>query len=203
MGLNLLELRPDDAGERNRESQPVAQSVASTSQVTSRECTDGHRQEPVVLLEPMKTSLLGIVMVVPFVLGLNASAQGQGALQRPTEWEAHPPLHARPDASTSAVGNAPLQIRHAYGIDRLANSGARQVIAIVDACGSPTVQNDLNVFSDKFGLPRTTVQIVGAKSKQPNAGWALETSLDVQWAHALAPSATSCWRWLVRRASPI
>ena len=139
----------------------------------------------------MKVSIIGnAIMVVPFVLALSALAQDRGAIQRPTEWAAHPPLHARPDASPAPVGYVPLQIRHAYGIDQLANGGAGQTIAIVDAYGSPTVQNDLNVFSDKFGLPRTTVLIVGANSRQKNAGWALETSLDVQWAHALAPRAT-------------
>jgi subtilase family serine protease len=105
--------------------------------------------------------------------------------------EAHPHFHVRPDASLSPVGYLPAQICHAYGLYHLTNGGAGQVIAIVDAYGSPTIQNDLNVFCNQFGLPTTTVQIVygGARPRKSDAGWALETSLDVEWAHALAPKA--------------
>jgi len=105
--------------------------------------------------------------------------------------ETRPHLHFHPNASTAPVGYVPAQIRHAYGLDLLTNGGAGQVIGIVDAYGSPTLQNDLNVFSGKFGLPTNAVQIVYASSKPSttDSGWALETSLDVEWAHALAPKA--------------
>ncbi len=104
--------------------------------------------------------------------------------------EARPPLHIHPMASTSPVGYVPFQIRHAYGLDQMTNGGAGQVIAIVDAYGSPTIQNDLNVFSTRFGIPTTTIQIITPSGKLGvDAGWALETSLDVEWAHALAPKA--------------
>jgi len=128
----------------------------------------------------------GILIVL---VAFSTTAQDLG--QRPGDNEAHPPLHVRPDASTAPVGYVPLQIRHAYGIDLLPNGGAGQVIAIVDAYGSPTAQNDLNVFSDQFGIPRTTLQIIysGSRVKKTDAGWALETSLDVQWAHAVTPNA--------------
>ncbi len=109
----------------------------------------------------------------------------------PLDWQANPPLHVRPMASTSPVGYVPSQIRHAYGLDQLTNGGAGQVIAIVDAYGSPTIQNDLNVFCAQFGLPNTTIQIIvpSGRPMKTDAGWALETSLDVEWAHALAPNA--------------
>ena len=105
--------------------------------------------------------------------------------------EARPPLHIHPMASTSPVGYVPFQIRHAYGLDQMTNGGTGQVIAIVDAYGSPTIQKDLNTFCAKFGLPTTTIQIISPSNKplSVNAGWALETSLDVEWAHALAPKA--------------
>ena len=77
-------------------------------------------------------------------------------------------------------------------------AGTGQQIAIVDAYGSPTVQSDLNTFDAAFGLPDTTINIVypgGSPTVNPlknatQAGWAEETSLDVQTAHALAPGAT-------------
>lgn len=127
-------------------------------------------------------------------VGGSALAQGnlgQPLPNRPLDGEAHPPFHVRPDASTAPIGYVPLQVAQAYGLDLQANDGTGQVIALVEAYGSPTIQNDLNVFSRQFGLPAATVQIVyaGAKPRNGNAGWALETSLDVEWAHALAPKA--------------
>jgi subtilase family serine protease len=99
---------------------------------------------------------------------------------------------ARPYAFTGPVGYAPAQVRHAYGLDQLPNGGAGQVVGVVVAYGSPTMQNDLNVFCNQFGLPRTTLQVVYGTRKpvKSDAGWALETSMDVQWVHAVAPNAT-------------
>ena len=71
-------------------------------------------------------------IVAAVVICLNSLAQDQ------EERQAHPHFHVKPDASTSPVGYVPLQIRHAYGLDLLTNGGAGQVIAIVDAYGSPT-----------------------------------------------------------------
>jgi subtilase family serine protease len=94
----------------------------------------------------------------------------------------------------------PADIYAAYGVDALhaeGTTGSGQTIVIVDAYGSPTVQQDLDRFSDTFSLPRTTVEIIYPDGKPPfnnsvkgsPAGWAFETSLDVQWAHAIAPNA--------------
>ena len=140
----------------------------------------------------MRHSLTAVIALSTAVaLAPCAFAQGQGALNRPTNWEAHPPLHVRPNASVSPVGYVPSQIRRAYGVDLLAAGGAGQTIAIVDAYGSPTAQSDLNKFSSQFGLAPTTITVVygGQKPHKSDAGWALETSLDLQWAHAIAPNA--------------
>jgi subtilase family serine protease len=94
----------------------------------------------------------------------------------------------------------PADIYAAYGVDALhaeGTTGTGETIVIVDSYGSPTVQADLDRFSDTFGLPRTTVQIIypngtptfnNSVNGSP-VGWAEETSLDVQWAHAIAPDA--------------
>jgi subtilase family serine protease len=70
-------------------------------------------------------------------------------------------------------------------------SGANQKIGIVTAYGSSTIQKDLNTFCTTFGLPATQIQIVYPQGQptQTDAGWKLETSLDVEWAHAIAPGA--------------
>ena len=106
----------------------------------------------------------------------------------------HPPLHKvaiTPFATSGPTGYTPQQMRHAYGFDRLGATGAGQIIAIVDAYGSPTIQSDLNTFCAAFGIPSTTVQVYNPQGQTTtDTGWAGETSLDVEWAHAIAPDAT-------------
>jgi subtilase family serine protease len=69
--------------------------------------------------------------------------------------------------------------------------GAGTTIAIVDAYYDPTVANDLNVFSTRYNLtPVNFVEHKMSSSIPTDGGWALEISLDVQWAHAIAPNAT-------------
>lgn len=100
-----------------------------------------------------------------------------------------------PNPPSSAF--TPSQIRHAYGFDQITNQGAGQVIGIVDAYDDPNVQSDLAVFSKHYNLPACTVanncfREVYENGRRPaaNANWSLEISLDVQWAHAIAPQAT-------------
>ena len=85
---------------------------------------------------------------------------------------------------------SPQQVLQAYGLNQLqaaGDLGQGQTIAIVDAYGSPTLQSDLNSFCSYYGLPSTTVTVLGTGGN--NTGWAQETSLDVEWAHAVAPDA--------------
>lgn len=72
-------------------------------------------------------------------------------------------------------------------------SGGSKVIAIVDAFDDPNAATDLAIFSSQFGLPAANFSKVfasGVKPPQdPSGGWELEESLDIEWAHAMAPSA--------------
>ena len=72
-------------------------------------------------------------------------------------------------------------------------SGGSKVIAIVDAFDDPNAATDLAIFSSQFGLPAANFSKVfasGVKPPQdPTGGWELEASLDIEWAHAMAPSA--------------
>jgi len=74
--------------------------------------------------------------------------------------------------------------------------GGGGAIAIVDAYDNPAALADLEAFSAQFGLaPLTNNQfsVVYAAGTEPaldpSGGWELEESLDVQWAHAMAPNA--------------
>ena len=94
----------------------------------------------------------------------------------------------------------PTQIQQAYGFNQINfgsvhGDGTGQTIAIVDAYDDPNIQADLNAFSAQFGLPSTTVTRVSQNgstslpSSDSSGGWELEESLDVEWAHAIAPGA--------------
>lgn len=100
--------------------------------------------------------------------------------------------------NTTISGYTPAQIRHAYGFDQVtfgsvAGNGAGPTIAIIDAYGDPNIASDLHTFDTTFGLPDPTFvkvnQTGGTRYPNTNAGWALETALDVEWAHAIAPAA--------------
>jgi hypothetical protein len=102
-------------------------------------------------------------------------------------------------AATTVDGFTPAEIRKAYGFDQIsfaggtvAADGRGQTIAIVDAFNHPNIAADLNVFSQQFGLPSTTLTVVnqtgGTRLPSTDAGWAGEIALDVEWAHAIAPA---------------
>lgn len=130
------------------------------------------------------TASLGVVAAtVPATA--KPATQVVGALARP-------PVHLKGNAtSTYQSGYSPSQIRTAYGLTQVSFTGAGQTIAIVDAYGSPTIANDLQVFDNQFGLPAASLTIAypSGKPSRSDSGWALETSLDVEWAHAIAPGA--------------
>ena len=70
-------------------------------------------------------------------------------------------------------------------------TGGSKMIAIVDAYDAPNAAKDLQTFSTQFGLPAASFQTVYASGKKPayDPGWEFEASLDVEWAHAMAPGA--------------
>ena len=90
----------------------------------------------------------------------------------------------------------PSQIRHAYGFDLIANQAAGQTIGVVDAYDDANAENDLGVFSKKFNLSACTssngcFRKVYSNGRKPaaNSNWSVEISLDIEWAHAMAPQA--------------
>ena len=87
-------------------------------------------------------------------------------------------------------GYTPQQIRSAY--DFPANStGLGQTIALITTGLQPNIESDLSFFSSFFSLPaaRLTIRRIGAVPEVLDSDWALETTLDVEWAHARAPEA--------------
>ncbi len=95
---------------------------------------------------------------------------------------------------------SPNFIRTAYDFPSSLD-GTGQTIVIVDAFGSPTIENDLAVFDRTFGIPAPpSFTIVCSplgcptfnpqKASHGQIGWSVETTLDVEWAHAMAPGAS-------------
>ena len=77
-------------------------------------------------------------------------------------------------------------------------TGKGVTIVIVDSYGSPTIRGDLAVFDRAYHLPAPpSLRIIQPAGKVPGydpansdmVGWAGETTLDVEWAHAVAPGA--------------
>jgi subtilase family serine protease len=105
-------------------------------------------------------------------------------------------------STASPSTGCPITGKLASGNNGLPNpSGGSQTIAIIDAYDYPTAYQDLTTFSNQFGLPvlaQCTATLttncfsqVYATGKKPaaNGSWALEASLDIEWAHAMAPGA--------------
>lgn len=107
----------------------------------------------------------------------------------------------------------PSDIQNQYNFGPLyknGDNGAGQTVVIFDAFGSPTIRSDLATFDSAFGLPappsfniympegKVNYNYTNAPSPvdfhNKNVGgeisWAYETTLDVEWAHALAPGAS-------------
>src|SRR5579859_3802541 len=98
-------------------------------------------------------------------------------------------------------GLTPAQLRAAYSLPA---AGGSQIIAIVDAYDDPNALADFNKFSAYYGLPqepsanpaastnKVFQALYGSGSKPATdlgGGWELEESLDIEWAHAMAPNA--------------
>jgi subtilase family serine protease len=137
-----------------------------------------------------------------FVLGSGYVSAAQHALVKQlVSRDAQPPTDAFCRANFDSPCYSPQEIRTAYGLNGLIDAGvvgAGQTIVIIDSYGSPTIAADLAAFDAGYGLPDppsfTVLAPLGTVPFDPTTypdqyGWAGETTLDVEWAHALAPGA--------------
>ena len=96
-------------------------------------------------------------------------------------------------------------MRHFYGVDRInfggiAGDGTGQTIALVDAYDDPNATADLQAFDSTFGLPdpprfqqvnqegQNALPSTDPSGRGPRS-WEVEESLDIEWAHVIAPRA--------------
>src|SRR6266571_3863252 len=118
-----------------------------------------------------------------------------------------------PLCKSASLGNivcySPSFIKKAYEFPSTSTlDGSGQTIVIVDAFGIPTIASDLALFDARFGIsappsftifcgnsptpldPSTCPVVnINANPKHDEFGWTIETSLDVEYAHAMAPGA--------------
>jgi len=123
-----------------------------------------------------------------------AAHQVRGAFMAPVPFS---------DAQCEAVFQidcyVPDQVEAAYNLPGLYGrgiTGKGRTIVVVDAFGSPTIADDLLQFDQFLGLGTPPLRIVQVghvpafdSGNADMAGWASETTLDVEYAHAGAPDA--------------
>jgi len=156
-------------------------------------------------------SLIGVASLVGAGLAGTGTAAATGsAIARPDVAGHHvyrlgdrtgPPTTADCQTQFGVNCYSPLQLEKAYGTTKLYNkriTGRGRTIAVVDSFGSPTVAADLETFDKAYGLPDPpSIKTITPAGKLPTFdptdadmnGWAFETTLDVEYAHAMAPEA--------------
>jgi autotransporter-associated beta strand protein len=110
------------------------------------------------------------------------------------------------DTYNSSGANTNGIVTNALSFHGLPADGTGQTIAIVDAYDDPNALSDLNAFSSTYSLPQfdvsggptfeklnetggTSLPGTDTKFNGTNSDWELEESLDIEWAHAMAPMA--------------
>jgi kumamolisin len=160
-----------------------------------------------------KTSILILTALVILTLAIGAVAQNQAVTVAPPSSRAaagHPrtplfiyyPDGIRHYSSPPASAETPGSIACIYGVtpptsgcprqgSPVATGGAK-AIAVVDYGHNSTLQADFNTFNTQFGLPAQTLQFIcdcGSCPVNDGSGWDVETALDTQYAHSMAPNA--------------
>jgi subtilase family serine protease len=115
------------------------------------------------------------------------------------------PRYAGAHQPYTVCGYTPQQLRSAYGVDAVHQSGRGATVGIVDAFASPSIEADANRWSRLHHLPtfrpgQFSQQLYPGATSLPEAnigglidfdpqGWQGEESLDVEAVHAMAPAA--------------
>ena len=110
--------------------------------------------------------------------------------------------------SLRSGGYTPAEITAAYGLNVITfkssagtpvnGNGAGETIALIEEYHDPNIRSDLSTFDSAYHLPDPSLTVVNLAGNQTDNTWALEESMDVEWAHAIAPGA----KILVVEATP-
>lgn len=132
------------------------------------------------------------VLTCVLLSGWAGTIRVQSPSRLTTEQVAHPFWKlGHPNVSPSPVGLSPRTICGVYKLP--CNGGAGATIALVDAFDDPSIRADLRTFERQYSIDGCSLAVVndhgGTTLPAPSAYWAMEISLDVEWACALAPEA--------------
>jgi len=166
------------------------------------------------ILTALALSIAALMLTTP--IGIGAQSSDYNYTVNPHFVQLGPDTtlpNGLPLCRSASLGNivcyTPRFIKKAYNFPSIATlDGTGQTIVIVDAFGSPTAASDLALFDAVFGIPAppsftifcgnsptpfdvSTCPNVNINNQNPHGqfGWTIETSLDVQYAHAMAPGA--------------
>lgn len=147
-----------------------------------------------------RTALLAVVLLAALAALVPAGPAGAAGRSGPARVPA-PPSSAECVRQLGVACYSPRQLHRAYDLLPLyahGFDGRGRTIVIMDPFGSPTIRHDLAVFDRGTGLPAPpSFRILRPVGRIPpydpdnpimvdKAG---ETSLDVEWSHAIAPGA--------------
>ena len=136
---------------------------------------------------------LGIILATAGTIIFSAtSAPTAQAAYHFANFHGRPPIHILAGTSKVPQGVTPAEIKNVYGLPA---SGGHGTIVIVGAYDDTTIETDLAVFDTQFGL-RACTSANGCFTKHKmnakmnsDSNWNMEMTLDVEWAHAIAPDA--------------
>jgi hypothetical protein len=170
-------------------------------------------------LEDLPTGRLTAAAIKDAIAALPSAPIGKdlSSVLRPKTVSTYTPAQIRAAYGLPALPASPAAYA-TLGAAQAAQYGAGQTIYVVNAHHNPNVVTELAAFNAKFGLPPCTARVLPTTQSRPlpaptpracelavvhatvdgaiaatppsyDAGWATETALDVQWAHAIAPLA--------------
>ncbi len=97
-------------------------------------------------------------------------------------------------------GYSPAQVTGAYGLNAITftsptgstakGDGNGETIALIELYHDPEIQSNLQTFDARYHLPNPALEQINQAGSETDGGWANEESLDVEWAHAVAPGAS-------------
>ena len=100
----------------------------------------------------------------------------------------------------SQNGYTPSEITSAYGLNAITftsssgstvkGDGTGETIAMIEMYSDPNLQSDLETFDARYGLPNPALTVTNLAGGATDQSWGVEQSLDVEWAHAIAPGAS-------------
>ena len=138
----------------------------------------------------ISSAFLALFFIFNFVLPKTVEASYHFA-----DFQGKPPIHIYGSASKKPVGMTPSEIKKIYNLPTSGKNQGSGTIVLVGAYDDTTIEADLADFDAQFDLPACTTKNgcftkhKMSSTEKSDGGWATETTLDVEWAHAIAPTA--------------